>query len=710
MSSPRAVLRSLLTIPAGKRSKWLVLAVWILLAGGAGTVGGRLTSVETNDAVTYLPGDAESTRAAQIESTNFGDQQQSPAVVVFVRDSGITTADSMVIEQDRQLLAKYAVGLVGAAVHSRDGKAVLVVLPMASGFQVVDSVKHVRQLLMADDPPGLVVKVTGPAASGADIGGAFSGTNLSLALAALAVVAVLLLITYRSPILWLIPLLSVGVASQFASGIVFLLAKFLGLLVSGLSGSILAVLVLGVGTDYALLLLARYREELRRHPDRHAAMAEALRRTIGPILASAATVTLAMLCLLVAEMNSTRGLGPVTAIGVVAAFVAIMTLMPALLVVLGRWVFWPFVPRYDPRKTDAQASGHQVWSRIAKLVSRAPRALWMATALGLVLLAVNAINLRTGLTQQNMFTNTPESVVGQQLLSAHYPSGSSDSATVLVRASLTPAVVNALQRSRDVAFISTPQASGDWVRIEVAMTAPAGSSQAGQAVVRIRAALHGISNTQALVGGPAAITLDTNTAFARDEEVAIPLVLVAVLLVLILLLRALVAPLVLLASVVLTYLSALGAAGLVFHVLGRPNVDQSLLLYGFIFLVALGVDYTIFLMTRVREEVGHAGHAKGVLTALVATGGVITSAGTVLAGTFAVLGVLPIVSIVQLGLLVAIGVALDTFVVRTLLVPALALEIGPSMWWPSRLARQSGPERPLVHEGLPTVADVHSRP
>lgn len=675
------------------------------MASGAGAIGGRLASVENNDAVTYLPANAESTRAAQTESANFGGGQQSPAVVVFARDSGITAGDRAAIESDRQLLARYAVGQVGTAVRSRDGKAMLVSLSMASGFQLVDSVKQVRQLLAANDPPGLVVKVTGPAAYGADIGGAFAGTNVSLALAALAVVAALLLITYRSPVLWLVPLLSVGIASQFASGIVFLLAKYLGLLVSGLSGSILAVLVLGVGTDYALLLLARYREELMRHQDRHEAMAEALRRTIGPILASAATVTLAMFCLLAAQMNSTRGLGPVAAIGVVAAFVAIMTLTPALLVILGRWVFWPFVPHYDPSRIDDRASAHPAWSRVARLVELSPRLLWIATAMVLVLLAANTLNLKTGLTQQDMFTTTPESVAGQQLLSAHYPSGSSDPATVLAKASQNVAVVAALQQSPDVAFISPPQTSGDWVRLEVEMTAAPGSDQAGQAVTRIRDVLHGIGNAQAMVGGPAAITLDTNTAFAHDEEVAIPFVLLVVLLVLVLLLRALVAPLLLMVSVVLSYVAALGAAGLLFQALGRPRVDQSLLLYGFIFLVALGVDYTIFLMTRVREEADHAGHKEGVLTALVATGGVITSAGTVLAGTFAVLGVLPVVSIVQLGLLVAIGVALDTFIVRTLLVPSVALDIGSLIWWPTSLPRP-GPELPVGHDRPSTIAEA----
>jgi putative drug exporter of the RND superfamily len=682
----------LIGLPSGRRTKWLILAVWLVLIAVAGSFASKLGSVQKNDAKTWLAASAESTKAFDVATQYFGTGNRLPAVIVYARNGALTAADRTKAARDRIALARYAAAPIEPAATARDGRALLLSVPLRSnpndGSAITNDVKQIRRAVAAHVPTGLAVKVSGPAGIQADVTNVFTGIDTTLLFATIGVVALILLLTYRSPVLWLVPLISVGVGSQLANALVYLLAKYAGLLVNGQSAFILTILVFGVGTDYGLLVIARYREELRRQADRHLAMATALQRAVPAILASATTVALALLCLLSAEMNNTRGLGPVAAIGVLAAFLAMTTLLPALLVIFGRGLFWPFVPRYDAASTFVgREENHGLWGRIAKSVGRRPRAIWVATAFVLVALAFGSTSLSTGLSLQDEFTQKVDSVVGQGLIAAHFPAGASAPLDVYANASAEQPVMTALRHTQGVARLQPAQRSGAWVHISAAPTDPPSSAAARQTVERVRRALHAIPDAGALVGGQTATDLDTDTAYAHDELVAGPLILLVVFVVLAVLLRALVAPLLLLASAALSFLAALGVSALVFQAIGYPRIEQGLPLSGFLFLVALGVDYTIFLITRAREEVADLGHARGILRALVVTGGVITSAGIVLAATFSVGVVLPEVGFLQLSLLVALGVLLDTFVVRTLLVPALALDSGPRFWWPMRLTR-----------------------
>jgi len=496
------------------------------------------------------------------------------------------------------------------------------------------------------------------------------------------VVAVVLLITYRSPVLWIVPLLSVGLASQLFMGAVYLLGRYAGVTVTDASSGITLVLVFGAGTDYALLLIARYREELRRHEDRYTAMVLAWRRSFPAILASAATVTLGLLCLLAAQMNDVRGLGPVAAAGILMAFAVVTTLMPALLVLLGRWVFWPFVPRFNPAHENATKT--PLWTR---LVGRRPRPIWMLATLALAALGLGVLGLRLGQPADSVYTTEVGSVAGQRLIAQHFPRGASSPVRIIAAAGSADRVVAAAESVDGVAAVKPVVDSGDsqWVPIEAVLDDPPDSAAANATVDRIRETVHAVPGADALVGGETAIAIDIERAASRDNALLMPAILLVVFAVLIILLRAVVAPLLLAASVMLSYVAAMGLAGLVLSVIGYPAMPPTLPLWGYIFLVTLGVDYTIFLMTRAREEVARAGNREGILSALAVTGGVITSAGIVLAATFGTLIVLPVVMALQIGLIVALGVLLDTFVVRTLLVPALAIDLGPRIWWPGRI-------------------------
>jgi putative drug exporter of the RND superfamily len=677
-------------IPAGRVTKWLVVVVWLLVAGALGPLSGKLTDAQKNDGSAWLPHSAESTRAAE-ELERFDEKDVVPTVVLYTRDSGITAADRAKADADRQRLLEIAKDhRIGEVVPSDDGKALLLTVPLVGGEDAeafTDQVTQLREVVGADPPDGLQVKVTGPGGQLGDLLDAFAGLDVTVLMVSVAVVAVVLLLTYRSPVLWLVPLLVVGVASVLANAVVYLLAAHAGLVVNGQSASILTVLVFGAGTDYALLLVARYREELHRHGDRHVAMAVALRRSVPAILASSATVVIGLLCLLAAELNSNRGLGPVGAVGVACAFLTMTTLLPALLVVLGRWVFWPFVPRFGTPTNEDRT----VWSRVGRGVGRRPRTVWVGTAVVLGAVALAGTGMPTGLTTAGMFRDPPESVVGQQMLAAHYPAGQSTPVEVLADASAEQQVRAAVTATSGVADVLPSQREGDRVRLPVVLTAAPDTTAAERTVKDLREAVHGVDGADALVGGMTAMTVDTNEAISHDKRMVIPLVLLTVFVVLALLLRALVAPMLLIATVVLSFLTALGASTLLFdHVFGFEALDQSLVLSSFIFLVALGIDYNIFLMTRVREEAIRIGHGPGVLRALAVTGGVITSAGLVLAATFSVLATLPLVGLAETGVLVGLGVLLDTFVVRSVLVPALALDTGRAIWWPGRLARRGG--------------------
>jgi putative drug exporter of the RND superfamily len=570
-------------------------------------------------------------------------------------------------------------------------------------------VEKIKDRLTSGVPPGLRTALTGSAGAHDDIFDAFAGMDGALLLATGLAVAFLLILTYRSPVLWLLPLLAVGVANQLASATVYVLARLAGITVDFQSQSILTILVFGVGVDYALLLISRYREELRVHRDRHAAMAQALRRSFPAIAASAATVSLGLLCLLAADLPATRGLGPVGAAGVLAAFLVMTLLLPALVVLCGRWVFWPFIPRVDAAlaagrtsaggDADQVARQHRFWWGVAGAVARRPRVIWIGTALALATLALGIGNLRLGLPGDESFTRAVGSVTGQHLIEAHFPDGAAEPAEILARAAAAGPVGAAARLVPGVAAVAPAEVSADgqWVRLRAVLADPPGSRAALRTVSALRDRVHRVPGAQALVAGETAANLDAEQTTNHDNWVVMPLILGVVLLILMLLLRALVAPLLLLASVVLSYLAALGAAGLILDAVGHPRLWNPLPLQTFLFLVALGVDYTIFLMTRAREEVARLGAAPGVLRALTVTGGVITSAGVVLASTFAALCVLPLVPSVQTAVIVAVGVLLDTVLVRSLLVPALSVHIGRWMWWPGRLGRLQPTRAPVLH-------------
>jgi putative drug exporter of the RND superfamily len=696
-------------LPSGRRTKYLALALWLVLASVAAPLAAKLTEVQNNDALMALPRSAEASAALARAEAAFPGSDRLVAVAVYARDSGLTGADRAKAAADRAAFAHYAEGgQVPPAVPSSDGKALLLSFPLAGGDEAQsEAATRVKEQLAGGAPAGLRTALTGSAGAVDDIFDAFEGMDVTLLLVTGAVVVLLLLLTYRSPVLWLVPLLSVAVASQLASAAVYLLARAGGLTVDFQSQSVLTVLVFGVGIDYALLLVARYREELRRHADRHQAMAVALRRSFPAVLASAATVAAALLFLLAAQLPSTRGLGPVGAVGIAAALLAMTTLLPALLVLGGRWLFWPFVPRYSASLAAGDvASDHGVWGRVARAVGRRPRAIWMGSAAALLALTLGVGNLSIGLPAGETFTKEVGSVTGQRLLERHYPGGASAPADILATSQRADQVAAAARGVDGVAGVRPPQRSADgrWARIQAVLAADPESQAAKDTVERLRAATHAVPGAQALVGGDTAATLDTERIAARDNRVVMPMILAVVLLVLVALLRALVAPLLLLASVVLSYAAAFGGAGLLLQAIDHPRLFFGLPLSAFLFLVALGVDYSIFLMTRAREEAGSLGDTRaGVLRALTVTGGVITSAGLVLAATFSALGVLPLVPSVQTGIVVAVGVLLDTFVVRSLLIPALAVHLGARVWWPGRLAgRHAQPPAAAPRPSEPT--------
>jgi len=660
----------LITLPAGRRGKWAVVVFWLLLVGAVSPFAAKLTSVQKNDASSYLPGKAESTRALELQR-QLPSGRTLPVIIVYARDAGITPADAGQAAADRSKIdaARLVAEPLPPVVPAQDGRALLLAVPLPGGGDAIALGKQVEDIraTVGAGGDGLVVKVTGPGGFLVDSVKAFEGIDTTLLFATVGVVALLLLLTYRSPVLWLIPLIGVGMADQLAQGAVYGLARHAGLVVSGQSAGILTVLVFGAGTDYALLLIARYREELRRHEDKHEAMAFALRRAAPALLASAATVIIGLLCLLVAALNSDRGLGPVGAIGVACSLAAMLTLLPALLVIFGRRLFWPFIPRFGTHV----AEGAGVWARVGQLIARRPRVTWVATSLVLGVLALGLFDLKLGLSQTEAFQQPNDSVQGQQLLERSFPAGTGAPATVIAQASAIDDVRAAAAATPGVVSVSPPLVAGNLAQVDATLEGAPDSKAAYGAIDRLRAAVHAVPGADAVVGGSTATNLDVSRAATRDRQVIIPLVLLVVLVILGVLLRAVVAPLVLIATVILSYLAALGASAVIFDaVFGFAGSDTSFPLFAFIFLVALGIDYNIFLMSRVREEAAVVGTRRGMLRGLAVTGGVITSAGIVLAGTFSVLGVLPLVALAEVGFVVAFGVLLDTLVVRSVLVPA----------------------------------------
>jgi RND superfamily putative drug exporter len=816
---------SLFTFAAGRRSKWVVFAIWfagIFVAIGPAGLPEKFEDAESNEATSYLPGDAESTHSLDAtEALQKG--EIAPAVIVYRRDSGLTAADRRTIVEDiGRMTEKRFPGVIPdgetaasggkqtgsskplatakgipatctaegstAAVPgqpagyapfvgpacSPDGKEAIVtayIKAEGEGERIVDPVKYWREQI-TDEEGGLEAKITGGAGFSADAIEVFEGINGTLLLAAVSLVIFLLIVIYRSPMFFLIPLAAVVFAEMLSRSIGYGLTE-LGVTVNGQSSSIMSVLVLGAGTDYALLLVARYREELHHTVDRHEAMRTALASAGPAIFASAATVVAALLCLTLAKVNGTAGLGPIAAMGIACAALSMLTLLPALLTIFGRRAFWPFVPHtpetapsVDPvskpgQRSIVEGSGsgafakvffasllvlvllpvvllnwllrvlsgkripslvvgpldraiftpyearrhrlehasdatHGFWKRVGDRVAISPRRVMAGSTVVLLVLCGGLAFFSTELTSEDTYREEVESVEGQHLLDKSFPAGTTALTDVVVpERSEVPAVRAAVAEVDGVEAVSLPVAEGPpGILVQATLEPNPYSTDAFDLVEPIREAAHGVS-PETLIGGPTAVEFDVRDAAAWDSIVIPPVILLVVFLILVGLLRAVVAPLVLIGTVILSFLAALGVGYFFFDVVfGFPGSDPSLPLFAFVFLVALGVDYNIFLIARAREETIKHGSKAGILRALAVTGAVITSAGIVLAGTFSVLAVLPLTFLTELGFVVAFGVLLDTFLVRSVLVPSAALTLGDKFWWPSSLAK--GKEEPAA--------------
>ncbi|HEX7269209.1 MAG TPA: MMPL family transporter [Streptosporangiaceae bacterium] len=688
-SAPRPGRASrIAALPCGRRTKYVVLIFWVIVIGLTASLAGKLMGAEKNDASAYLPASAESTQELNLQS-KFLVKNLNPAVVVYTRPSGLTPADLRKAAADARRFAALPQvhGRVTGPIPSADHQAMQTIVGSSLGFNSdIEGFINNLKATAARGDPGLTVHIAGPAASAADQVKIFKGIDSTLLYATLAVIIVLLLLTYRSPILWLLPIISAGVSLTVAQAVIYLLTQH-GLVVNGQSGGILVVLVLGASTDYALLLIARYREELRRHEDRHEAMAIALRRAGPAIIASAGTVIAGMLCLMVAESADISGLGPVAAIGIAVGLLAMITLLPARLVIVGRWVVWPLRPRYG----SAEPTTRGFWAGVGRRLAIRPRAVWVTTAVLLACAWLGLIGFKIGpLTTAQSFRGTPASVAAEQVVAQHFPGGAGEPVAVIGNAGAAPQLRAALARTNGIAAVSRPAVKDGLVFLQGTLASKPDSAAAAATVDRVRAAVDAIPSANAKVGGGTAINADVEHYATNDRNLIIPLVLVVVMIILGLLLRSVVAAFLLIGTVVLSFGAALGLSALVFrHAFGFAGADTAMPLFAFVFLVALGIDYNIFLMTRVREESKHSGTRMGAITGLGATGGVITSAGLILAGTFATLGTLPLVILTEIGFTVAIGVLIDTIIVRSVLVTALTLDVGRHMWWPSRLSRPS---------------------
>jgi RND superfamily putative drug exporter len=670
-----------------KRSA-VVIAIGGLL-GGLALIGlvGEATIQPSPTA--SLPRDADSTSAAQLQE-QLPAEDTSAAVALFtVGEAG--GGEQFTAVQLQQVgaavqTARGELGLPDGEVGLRpspDGTAAIAVLPVEAvgATDVSEAITDLRSTLAEAAPPGVSALVTGPAAVEADLSAVFEGADSSLLLTTAAVVAVLLLLTYRSPILWIVPLVVVGIADRLAAVLATQALSGLGLAWDESTVGILSVLVFGAGTDYALLLISRYRDELRQEEDRWVAMSRALARTAEAVLSSSITVVLGLLTLLLSLFPTTRGLGVACAVGVVIAAAFALTVLPATLVLFGRWVFWPRIPRVgQPQLVDSRS----IWRRVGDQVAARPVAFIVASMLLLAAGMTGLLRLETGLSGADQFLDKPEAIVASERLGESFPAGSSDPIQILTRDD--PQRVVAAARGVDGVVGAEVAASGGGVsQVDVVLASEPGTDAAADAILAVRGSLADVPDTY--VGGTEAQALDAADSASRDRQLILPLIVVLVLGALVLLLRSLVAPILLVLTVVATYLASLGLSWWLFtQLLGFPALDVGVPLLAFLFLVALGVDYNIFLVTRAREEARAHGAVAGMLRALTATGGVITSAGILLAAVFAVLGVLPLVVLAQLGLVICIGVLLDTLLVRTVVVPALGVALGERFWWPRRVS------------------------
>ena len=665
------------------RFSWL-LALAVLIVSGAfmGLIG---TDDSSSQSPIPVPTSAESTRANEVRAQLPGGDRV-PAILVFSRSDGapLTPADLGAIKQQPVVVAE-------------DGKAAVATVPLdagLSGFALNDAVKDLRASASDGLPDDLMVEVTGGPAFGADIANSFSGANITLLAVTALVVALLLIVTYRSPVLWLVPLAVIGFADRVAAVAGTAVAQLFGLSPDGSTSGITSVLVFGAGTNYALLLISRYREELGRNENHRDALNVAVRQAGPAILASNATVVLALLTLVLASSPSTRSLGVQAAAGLVVAAVFVLLVLPPLLALFGRRLFWPFVPKVGAKAlTD---SG--IWHRVADAVARRPARVCAVAIAGLMLLCLGLVTTPVGLSQTEQFRVQAESVSGYDTLADHFPSGLTDPTRVIASTAKTAEVEQAITSTPGVVSANPAGASaGGLSQWSVVLSAEPASDDAFTTIDALRDSVHA-ADPGALVGGSDAQARDASAAAARDRLVIIPAILAVVLIVLYVLLRSALAPLILVAVTVLSALAALGLGGWAsVHVFGFPALDNTAPLFAFLFLVALGVDYTIFLVTRAREETPEHGTRAGIVRAVSATGAVITSAGIVLAAVFCVLGVLPLIVLTQIGIIVGLGILLDTFVVRTVIIPALFTLIGPRIWWPARRVTGYGSNSGKTH-------------
>jgi RND superfamily putative drug exporter len=712
----------------GRKALWIAIVsilVWLSIGGFAGGAFSKISTVQENDNSAFLPDSAESTIAGEVlVKFSSQDDQLFPALLLLLGDLNPATnaqAFEKVNQYSATLLSKtlpetgkplstyFAQGVPLTPIPSADGKAILINAQL--DFAVADAnvdgepvfpkiIEFIREDMEKEfTSAGITTHVTGPAGLFADLFEAFGSIDTRLLQTTLIVVAIILIVVYRSPVLWILPLFTAASALGIATMIVYYLAREDIIDLNGQTQGILDVLVLGAATDYALLLIARYREELHHHQSRFDAMRIALRGVVEPIIASGSTVIAGLMVLLLSDLSSNRGLGPVGSIGIASSMLAVLTLLPALLIIFGRWIFWPKIPRFDD--VDEKLSG--LWSKVGNLVDRRPRAVWISTALALLIFAGFSTTLKSdGLSQSEAFTTRTDSVIGLERLGEHFPSGEGTPVEIVVDQADIASAAAAIGRVSTVASVvpltnvdpltqrptsELKVVDGKVVLYATLKVAP-DSAEGKESIPLIRQAAKAV-NPNILVGGQSAIGYDVDQSSRRDNRVIIPIVLLLIAVILGFLLRSIFAAALLLGTVVLSFAATLGVCALVFdNVFGFAGTDAAFPLFAFIFLVALGIDYNIFLMTRVREESLKIGTRAGIIKGLTVTGGVITSAGIVLAATFGVLGILPLVFLAELGFAVAFGVLLDTIIVRSLLVPALVREIGPKIWWPSKLQHQ----------------------
>jgi RND superfamily putative drug exporter len=669
------------------------ITAWLTLLATAAVVGLLFATVPSADSDAFptagLPDTAESARVSALLD-DFPSADGTVGIIVWSRDGADLTADDVAAITDRSV-ALSEVSTTPAAVRpqvSDDGSAALVAVPLdadAAEDDVAGTADDLRALASEDLPDGLDARLTGPVGFQDDVSNAFAGADVRLLLVTVIVVAVLLIVTYRSPVLWVVPLAVVGTADGLARVVVTALADAVDVTIDASIGGILSVLVFGAGTNYALLLVARYREELLVEEDRRRAMATAVRSAGPAIAASGGTVALSLLTLLAADLAGNRALGFACAIGVLIAILFALIVLPAALVVCGRGLFWPFVPRVTHGAPAERTTGF--WSRLGRGVAARPAVVATAAVAGIAVLLLGLGGYSVGLSQTDQFLGTPDSVRAQETIDESFSAGLTSETTVLTPDGAVEETVALIDGVAGVDTVRSGESHGGLTAISVTLIAEPESDAAFDAIRSLRAEIAEARGdvATALVGGSDATALDSNDAAAADLALIVPLVLAIVFVILALLLRSLVAPVLLIASVLATFFASLGAGNWIFlNILGFPAFDANVTLYAFLFLVALGVDYNIFLTTRAREERARFGTREGMVRALSSTGGVITSAGILLAAVFAVLGVLPVVALTQVGIIVCIGVLLDTLVVRTVLVPALVFLTGDAFWWPSK--------------------------